>query len=173
MGMDRARVARLQPSRDARIYEVTQPSDFVDLVARYPLPLDRARRHEWFQATGSRGPWLIPDWAAVGEDYDAVHLTVLGYLATAGRALPVLDQFTVLAGWEPSETWWLNDVLQEATEPTTWKESKSGRWRPIPYIRVDPRQPLLAAAVAAAMSWLIFSAIGRSARSSGARRPEA
>jgi hypothetical protein len=132
MGMDRARVARLQPSRDARIYEVTQPSDFVDLVARYPLPLDRARRHEWFQATGSRGPWLIPDWAAVGEDYDAVHLTVLGYLATAGRALPVLDQFTVLAGWEPSETWWLNDVLQEATEPTTWKESKSGRWRPIP-----------------------------------------
>ncbi len=131
-GPDRAKVARLQPSRDARIYEVTEPSDFVDLVARYPMPMDRARRQEWFQTTGSRGPWLIPDWAAVGQDYDAVHLTVLGYLATAGRALPVLDQFTVLAGWEPSETWWLNDVLQQATEPTTWRLSKSGDWRPNP-----------------------------------------
>jgi len=34
----------------------------------------------------------------------------------------VLDQFTVLAGWEPSETRRLNDILKQATEPTTWPE---------------------------------------------------
>ena len=53
---------------------------------------------------------------------------MLCYLAASGRALPVRDQFTVLAGWEPSKTWWLNDVLQQATEPGTWKEDKSGHW---------------------------------------------
>ena len=65
-------------------------------------------------------------WSRVFGPLAAVHLTVLGYLATAGRALPVLDQFTVLAGWEPSETWWLSDVLQRATEPSTWRASESG-----------------------------------------------
>lgn len=29
---------------------------------------------------------LITDWAAIGGDYDAVHLAVLNYLSTAGRA---------------------------------------------------------------------------------------
>ncbi|MET0695062.1 MAG: hypothetical protein ABWY56_14100 [Propionibacteriaceae bacterium] len=129
VGMDRARVARLQPRPDIRVWEIDEPADLVDVVSRYPLAVDRARRHDWFRLTGVRGPWLIPDWAAVGVDYDAVHLTTLGYLATAGRALPVEGGFTVLAGWEPGETWWLNDVLEQATEPSTWKQGTSGDWR--------------------------------------------
>ena len=91
--------------------------------------MDRARRHDWFRTTGGRGPWLIPDWSAVGRDYDAVHLTVLGYLATAGRALPVDDDFTVLAGWEPSETWWLDDVVRSG-KPDTWTRTEHGTWKP-------------------------------------------
>lgn len=130
-GMRRARVAQLQPATDARVLEINEPADLVDLVARYPLPMDAARRHDWYRVTGSRGPWVIPDWAALGEHYDAIHLTVLGYLATAGRALPVGDHFTMLSGWEPSETWWLNDVLTQATEPATWKQRKSRGWKPI------------------------------------------
>ena len=128
IGVKRARVARLQPQSEVRVYEIAEPSDLVDLVARYPLPMDRARRHDWYRTTGCRGPWLIPDWAAIRQDYDAVHLTVLGYLAAAGRPLPVGDHYTMLAGWEPTKTWWLNDVLEQATEPVGWQRDKTWQW---------------------------------------------
>lgn len=124
IGDSRARVARLQPQPGCRVYEISEPGDWVDLVAGYPLDVDRSRRHDWWRTTGSRGPWLIPDWSAVGADYDAVHLTVLGYLGTAGRALPVGDPVTLLAGWEPEVTYWLADVLQQVSPPNTWSRSK-------------------------------------------------
>lgn len=130
-GMTQARVARLQPAPDVRIYEITDPPDLVELVSRYPLHTDHARRHDWYRTTGCRGPWLIPDWDTIGSSYDAVHLTVLGYLATAGRAIPVGSHYTMLAGWDPSKTWWLNDVLTQAEEPTTWKQHSSTRWEPV------------------------------------------
>ena len=54
---------------------------------------------------------MVPDWPEVAQEYDAVHLTVSGYLTTAGRAVPVSDGVaSVLAGWGPDETWWLTDV---------------------------------------------------------------
>jgi len=48
-----------------------------------------SRRHDWWRVTGSAGAWMIPDWVAVAADYDAVHLTVGGYLTTAE---PCLDR---------------------------------------------------------------------------------
>lgn len=63
---------------------------------------------------------MIPDWAAAASDFGAVHLTVLGYLATAGRALPMRGSHTVLAGWNPDETYWLTDVLTQDGVPEDW-----------------------------------------------------
>ncbi|MEO7124431.1 MAG: hypothetical protein ABI400_15220 [Lacisediminihabitans sp.] len=60
----------------------------------------------------------------MASDYDAVHLTVLGYLTTAGRALPVRDSHTVLAGWNPDETYWLTDVLAESGAPSEWRRDE-------------------------------------------------
>lgn len=116
------------------MYEVSQPGDWVDLVARYPLDVDRSRRHDWWRTTGSQGPWLIPDWSAVAADYHGVHLTVLGYLGTAGRALPVGQGATLLAGWGPDVTYWLADVLDQASSPITWSRSKEEPygWAPEP-----------------------------------------
>ena len=57
--------------------------------------------------------------AAPAADYDAIHLTVGGYLTTAGHALPVKDARTLLAGCNPDETYWLADILA-ATPPTRW-----------------------------------------------------
>lgn len=125
IGDSPARVSRLQPRPGCRVYEVTAPGDWVDLVARYPLDVDRSRRHDWWRTTGSKGPWLIPDWSAVAADYDGVHLTVLGYLGTAGRALPVGHAVTLLAGWEPDVTYWLADVLDQATPSITWSQLRS------------------------------------------------
>jgi hypothetical protein len=54
---------------------------------------------------------------------------VRGYLMTAGRALEVDDgRATVLAGWDPDATFWLNDVLRLAGPPTYW-QCDDGDWR--------------------------------------------
>ena len=67
--------------------------------------------------------WLIPDYAAVAADWDAVHVTVAGYLTTAGIAIPADDgACTILAGWDPDATWWLNDVLSLTSPPEDWRE---------------------------------------------------
>ena len=120
---------------DARVLEVTRPADWVDLVRRHPLEVTVLRRGTWWQATGWDGTWVIPDWAAVAEEFDAVHLTVDGYLSTAGRALPVdvpgPPACTLLAGFEPDATWWLTD-LPELGEPTRWerRDEEWPRWTP-------------------------------------------
>jgi hypothetical protein len=114
---ERAAVWTTRARAGVRIYELTGPGAWVDLVRRYPLDVTFARRHEWYKTTHCDGQWLIPDWEAVSHDYDAVHLTVLGYLTAATRALTVNDAAaTMLAGWNPDETIWLTDTL-ELTRP--------------------------------------------------------
>jgi hypothetical protein len=122
----------LAPRRDARIYEITGPGDWVALVARYPLEVTKSRRHDWWRVTGWAGTWLMPDYAAAASDYDAIHLSVGGYLTTAGRALPVAGAGCMLAGWDPDETYWLADVLATAGPPVRWINDDSAQlcWRP-------------------------------------------
>jgi hypothetical protein len=124
-GWQHARVWPLRPASGARVFEITGPDAWAELAGRYPLDVSLSRRHDWWRVTGHDGSWLIPDWGAVASDYDAVHLTVLGYLTTAGRALPVGDSHTVLAGWDPDETYWLSDVLAESGTPTEWHRNTS------------------------------------------------
>ncbi len=118
----------LMPSAEARVYEIRRPEDWESLAARYPLDVSKSRRHDWWRVTGWAGAWIIPDFAAVAADYDAVHLTVGGYLTTAGRAVALGDQppdgesgaRTMLAGWNPDETYWLADVLTSAGAAARW-----------------------------------------------------
>ncbi len=120
LGWSEARCWPVEPGASARIYEISEAAEWTELVARYPINVTKSRRHVWWRATGRDGRWLIPDYAAVAEDYDAVHVTVAGYLTTAGRALPVGDAATVLAGWDPDQTYWLTDVLTITGPATTW-----------------------------------------------------
>jgi hypothetical protein len=134
LGWKSARCWPLRPRAGARVYEVDGPAAWAALVARYPLDLTMSRRHDWWRATGRAGRWLIPDYQAVAADYDGVHLTVLGYLTTAGVALPAGsadrddpdgddpggEARTLLAGWEPDATWWLTDCLAPAGPPEDW-----------------------------------------------------
>jgi hypothetical protein len=127
MGWETARTWPLEPAPAARVYEVTGPAAWTALVERYPLDVSASRRHDWWRAAGWDGAWAVPDWAAVAADHDAVHLTVAGYLATAGRALPVevpgsaREVRTLLAGWDPDATWWLADVLRSPGNPVQWR----------------------------------------------------
>ncbi len=129
-----ARCWPLAPRPGSRIYEVSGPGAWTELVARYPLDVTRSRRHDWWRVTGWSGRWLIPDFTAAAADYEAVHLSVIGYLTTAGRALPVGDAATMLAGWNPDETWWLADVLSASGPAERWAtpQDEPTGWNPAP-----------------------------------------
>ncbi len=119
----------------ARVLEVHGPADWTALVARHPLPVTAARRHDWFRCTGRAGEWLVPDWGSVADEVDAVHVSVAAWLVTAGQALdvPGTPAATVLAGWDPDATWWLTDVVGSAA-PTDWvrtDEDPPDRWRAV------------------------------------------
>jgi hypothetical protein len=131
MGWHEARVWPVQARPGARVYELTGAAAWTELVRRYPLEVTRSRRHDWFRATGRAGRWLIPDYAAVAADWDAVHLTVAGYLSTAGVACPVdRTVATVLAGWNPDQTWWLTDALTLGGPAAYWvNPDGGGPWR--------------------------------------------
>ncbi|MCF3139097.1 hypothetical protein LRQ04_07480 [Paenarthrobacter sp. AR 02] len=101
-----------------RILEIRTATDWSDLCRTYPLEVTASRRHDWFRSTGRHGRWLIPDWEQAASEWDAVHLTVDGYLNAAGRALSVgPDTATVIAGWDPGSTIWLTEVARESEQP--------------------------------------------------------
>lgn len=117
----------------AVVYEIHTAQDWGELVARYPLAVTKARRHDWWRTTGEDHPWTIPDYPAVAADYDAIHLTVGGYLSAAGRAIQAGSGHTVLAGWNPDETWWPTDSPRHLDEPVTWLNTRNDEplaWAP-------------------------------------------
>lgn len=129
MGWDKATVHRVKVPHDARVYEIDSPEAWADLCRLYPLEVTASRRHDWYRATGRTGRWVVPDWARVGEVFDAVHLTVTGYLTTAGLAVTVEDNLmTVLAGWDPDQTYWLTEVIKDEPAQQTWRCDNGERW---------------------------------------------
>lgn len=131
LGWQRARCWPVALPPAARVYEVRGPAGWAELAGRYPLDVSKSRRQAWWRVTGLAARWLIPDFAAVAADYDAVHVSVLGYLTAAGRALPVGDAHTLLAGWDPGLTYWLTDVVAPAGPPAEWLLPECGAdWLP-------------------------------------------
>ncbi|MFJ4030256.1 hypothetical protein ACIPWF_23115 [Paenarthrobacter sp. NPDC089989] len=107
-------------SGSGRILEVEAAEDWVTLCRDFPSQVTASRRHDWYRTTGRDGHWVIPDWEQVATRWDAVHLTVNGYLHLAGRALevdPAQGTASVIAGWNPDTTLWLTDRLRETEEP--------------------------------------------------------
>lgn len=122
-GNEESAVARrLIAPPDIRVYEIDQARDWAELCRRYPLDVSYERKHDWYRSTGRVGQWLIPDWSLVVADFDAVHLTVAAYLSAVGTAIPVSeDTASVIAGWNPDETWWLTEEFSLG-ESVTWHQ---------------------------------------------------
>ena len=129
-GWESATAEQIVVPRDARVYELDGPAAWAELCRRYPLEVTASRRHDWYRATGRIGRWVIPDWAQVQHDLDAVHLSAGGYLTTAGLAIPVEDDLaTVLAGWNPDQTYWLREVTRSTSTHQEWRfDQKSQNW---------------------------------------------
>ena len=129
MGWDRATVRQLHVPADMRVFEIDSPDALAYLCRRFPLDVTASRRHDWYRTTARNGRWLIPDWERVAQNFDAVHLTVGGYLSTAGLAVPVEnDLMTVLAGWDPDQTFWLTDVAQDESVVHAWGYEQVEGW---------------------------------------------
>ena len=131
MGWRAASCIPIRPLRAPRVYEIARAQDWVELVARYPLDVSLSRRHDWWRATGAEGSWLIPDYAAISADYDAVHLTARAYLGAAGARLEVGTALTTVAGWNPDQTYWLTDCLTQSGPPRRWtRDQGTDTWSP-------------------------------------------
>src|SRR4051794_26652896 len=129
-GWDRATARPISLPPGARVYELDGPDARAHLCRRYPLDVTPARRHDWFRSTGHDGRWLVPDWSGVAAEFDAVHLSVAGYLTTAGRVVAVDDEMsTVLAGWDPDATYWLSDAPPTDAAEQTWTLSDDDVWQ--------------------------------------------
>lgn len=110
-GWNQARCRRVEVPDSPCVLEITGPQDWAGLCRRFPLEVTNQKRYNWAQCTGREGRWVVPDYEGVAEHYDAVHLTVRGYLTTAGLAVPVDEgRASVLAGWAPEETYWFRDI---------------------------------------------------------------
>jgi hypothetical protein len=72
---------------------------------------------------------VIPDWPAVAEEYDAVHVSVWGWLTTAGRPVAVDGAASLLAGWSPDATFWLTDCLELVGDPVDYVR-RDQSWQP-------------------------------------------
>lgn len=132
MGWTSAEVVPCTVEDGARALEIAGPQDWAALVAAHPLDVTASRQPDWFEAVDAReGAWVIPDWPAVAEEYDGVHVTVLGWLTTSGQAVPVgPGATTTLAGWGPDTTWWLADVQHPSGGGRRWVRDDDA-WRPV------------------------------------------
>lgn len=116
-GRQRAEVTEVTPPAGAQVLVVDGPEDWAALCRTAALDVTATSGDDWERSTGaeerSRGRreeeqlWVRPDWSHVAEHVDAVHVSIRGYLTTAGRAIDLGDGRTsVLAGWAPDATVW-------------------------------------------------------------------
>ncbi len=132
--MDRGPVSRwhLPVSATARVWEIHDPTDWARLVETYPRVADRPHggwelpgpnQHDGdvdalLTVAGQHAArrdgrrHVLPDWAAVADDYDGVHLSWAGFITTEGHVSDLGDdRLTMLRYWASERTLWLADVF--------------------------------------------------------------
>jgi hypothetical protein len=123
----------MQVEDSARILEIDSAHQWAELAIRYPfarrfrpnsywelpLPGGDHRPDPALQAlAGQRAQratmrWFIePDWEAVSEDFDAVHLSWWGFLTAEGTIVDLGEgDVTMLRNWCSERTLWLRPTL--------------------------------------------------------------
>lgn len=124
----------------ARVYEIRGEADWVGLCQRFPFNVSRSygpygREALYLDDSPRSEHWVTPDWRRVAEEFDAVHLSVIGYLACATRPIEVPGHgVSGLAAWDPGETIWLCDTPQsrdlslERGTLRRWDDAGIGDW---------------------------------------------
>ena len=79
---------------EVRVFEIHGPSDWHDLCVRYP-------------AKGTEDSRLVPNWGAVAEEWDGVHLSFGGLLTAEQNRYESAAGWTMLDSWHAEQTYWL------------------------------------------------------------------
>ena len=87
----RWRGGRCVSRQDARVFEINGPSDWHGLCVRY-------------QARGTEDDRLVPNWGAVSEEWDGVHLSLGGLLTTEQGRYESPAGWTMLESWHAEQT---------------------------------------------------------------------
>jgi len=113
-----------------KTYEIADAAAWAQLCAEYPLEVTASRGTAWNQSVGHSERWVVPDWHAMAADWDAVHLTIAGYLAAATALIPVGDDAaSTIAGWGPDETVWLTSRPSGIGPVVAWRRYDMLGWR--------------------------------------------
>ena len=121
----------------AKTYEIADGEGWARLCREYPLDVTASREALWNHSVGHSDVWVIPDWNAMAADWDAVHLTIAGYLAAATTRITVAEgKASVIAGWAPDETAWLRASPAATSAPVEWRRFENLGWR----IQEDPME---------------------------------
>ena len=132
VGYQRAMSSRVHLPPDPKVLKIGIADDWANLCRQYPLDVTHEKRNDWYHTTGRIGTWIMPDWHAVAQEFDGVHLSVAAYLAAAGTAIPVdEDTASVIAGWNPDDTWWFTEPIS-LDQGVLWEyayEGDANVWR--------------------------------------------
>lgn len=129
LGWEHAESVELVAPESASVFEISSAADWAELCARFPLEVTAQKWNDWGRSTSGSARWVIPDWSQVASCYDAVHLQVGAYLACAGRAIRLdesSESSSVIAGWNPDETYWLSPVLASDDQSRQWTLEDDG-----------------------------------------------
>ena len=85
---------------DVRVFEIHGPSDWHELCVRYP-------------ARGTQDDRLVPNWGAVSEEWDGVHLSLGGLLTAEQNRYESAAGWTMLDVWQAEQTRWLRALKTE------------------------------------------------------------
>ncbi len=83
--------------QDVRVFEIHGPSDWHDLCVQYP-------------ARGTEDDRLVPNWGAISEEWDGVHLSFGGMLTTEQGRYESSVGWTMLESWQAEQTYWLRNL---------------------------------------------------------------
>ena len=86
---------------EVRVFEIHGPADWYDLCVRYP-------------AKDTEDARLVPNWGAVAEEWDGVHLSIGGLLTTEQHRHESAAGWTMLNFWHAEQTYWLRPLKTES-----------------------------------------------------------
>ena len=85
---------------DVRVFEIHGPSDWHELCVTYPT-------------RGTEDDRLAPNWGAISEEWDGVHLSLGGLLTTEQNRFESASGWSMLDFWHAEQTFWLRSMNVE------------------------------------------------------------
>lgn len=101
------RLWRMSIAGRPRVYEIGGLRDWISLATAYP---------------GRNGAYLAPNWEAVAQDFDAVHLSEGGMVVAQGLTVTTGGLSCRLQGWDSESTLWLHWQFDQAARLPDWIE---------------------------------------------------